>query len=88
MARWRNLNQNLDADGRDCAHEVELVEAELRVGLIERGWSEWEAWLQRQWRTTEHRHGCCCARAGKKKKEWGGGQSGAFYGRGVASRPG
>ena len=68
MARWRNLAQYLDADDRECAHEVELVEAELGVGLIERGWSEWGAWLRCQWRTAEHRRGCCCARARKKKE--------------------
>ena len=34
--RW-NLTYYLDADGRERAHEVALVEAELGAGLIERG---------------------------------------------------
>ena len=81
MARWRNLAQYLDTDGRECAHEVELVDMELGVGLIECGWSEWGAWLRRQWRTAEHRRGCCCVQA-RKKKEWGGDRVGRSGGAG------
>ena len=37
MSRRWNLTYYLDADGGERAYEVALVEAELGVGLIERG---------------------------------------------------
>ena len=67
MAWRRNLAQYLDAGGREGAHGVELVEAELGASLIGRGWSGQLALVHRQWRTAERHGGCCCCCA----SEWG-----------------